>query len=637
MSKSLIPRYIKGFLKFYAFGVFVFSMLRAILFLINAGSSAQESVSTILQAFIIGFRFDTVVLAYLFLLPFTLASLNALVVRNWLSRFLTKFLIALLVPLAFIISIGDIPYYGHFSQRLSVAAFNWTESPDFVLGMVLQEPRYAAFLLVIVAVVFIYSLFYKRNIHWLTLSERPKRIPHYVIFIIMAGLIVLGGRGRLEQKSPIRVGTAFFSNNPFLNNLGLNANYSLMHSIDHNQQASFDSLNFMDAAEAVKYQQEQLQANPSGNYPLYRKLNNREQSNINVVLVLMEGMSAAKMTRHGNPKKLTPFLDSLSNEGIYFENAYSTGIHTFNGVYSTLTSFPSSFVHHPMKGVPLSLPSGLMRSFSDRDYSTAYVTTHDDQFDNIGGFLKANGCESITASKDYPSSAIKTTLGVPDGYMFQYSFEKLAEMSSDPNPFFCTYMTASDHGPYYIPDDFECRNEDEIDCIVEYADHSIRTFVETAKNQPWFDSTLFVFVADHGASISHIYEIPLAYTHIPILFYGPGVLDTAYTHKGMASQMDVFPTIMGLLDLEYQDFGMGYNLLKEKRQYSVFTADERLGVIDSSHILIRGVSRVPQLYNYRRQEKVPLNDSFPKKFEEMQLYANSIFQTYKECIRNVGK
>jgi glucan phosphoethanolaminetransferase (alkaline phosphatase superfamily) len=69
----------------------------------------------------------------------------------------------------------------------------------------------------------------------------------------------------------------------------------------------------------------------------------------NVVLIIMESMSAAKMKRHGSAEELTPFLDSLSNNSIYFENIYTTGKHTFNGIFSTLFSFPALYRQHSMK------------------------------------------------------------------------------------------------------------------------------------------------------------------------------------------------------------------------------------------------------------------------------------------------
>ena len=113
------------------------------------------------------------------------------------------------------------------------------------------------------------------------------------------------------------------------------------------------------------------------------------------------------------PKNLTPFLDSISHAGYYFENIYTAGIHTFNGVFSTLFSFPAIYRQNPMKESTMFRYNGIGNTLRKNGYSTTYFTTHDGQFDNIEGFLRANDFENIITLADYPSEKAKTTLGVP--------------------------------------------------------------------------------------------------------------------------------------------------------------------------------------------------------------------------------
>ena len=121
-------------------------------------------------------------------------------------------------------------------------------------------------------------------------------------------------------------------------------------------------------------------------------------------------MSAAKMSRNGNPNNLTPFMDSLAKNSLYFDNIYTTGKHTFNGIFSTLFSFPALYRQHPMKVI--NNYDGIASVLSEKGYSTTYVTTHDSQFDNAEGFLRANKFQNIINESNYPSSEVKTTLGV---------------------------------------------------------------------------------------------------------------------------------------------------------------------------------------------------------------------------------
>jgi phosphoglycerol transferase MdoB-like AlkP superfamily enzyme len=161
----------------------------------------------------------------------------------------------------------------------------------------------------------------------------------------------------------------------------------------------------------------------------------------------MESMSAAKMNRHGNPYGITPFLDSISTKGYYFENTYSAGIHTFNGIFSTLFSYPALFRQHPMKESAMYKYHGIASTLKKHNYSTIYFTTHDGQFDNGEGFLNGNDYDRVVELNDYPAEKAQTTLGVPDDYMFEYSIPVLDQLHSKGNPFMAAFMTASDHGP----------------------------------------------------------------------------------------------------------------------------------------------------------------------------------------------
>ena len=158
--------------------------------------------------------------------------------------------------------------------------------------------------------------------------------------------MLLGIRGRIAKKSPIRIGTAYFSDNSFLNKMGLNPVFTFMRSCIDLQDPKNKVLQLMDKTQAIQQVQNALsKASFIEGSPIAREINGQapQVSSPNIVLVIMESMSAAKMQRHGNQMNLTPFLDSLSHEGLYFEQIYTAGKHTFNGIFSTLFSFPALY------------------------------------------------------------------------------------------------------------------------------------------------------------------------------------------------------------------------------------------------------------------------------------------------------
>jgi phosphoglycerol transferase MdoB-like AlkP superfamily enzyme len=136
-------------------------------------------------------------------------------------------------------------------------------------------------------------------------------------------------------------------------------------------------------------------------------------------------------------------------------------------------------------------------------------------------------------------------------------------------------LTVSNHPPYIIPDWFKPQSEDEELQIVEYSDWCIRDFLAKARLQPWYDNTLFVIMADHGKIVGYVdSELPESYNHVPLLIFGPGV-EPRVTDE-LAAQIDVMPTVLGLMGVGYDFEGFGINLLTSHRDMVFYTADDQV-------------------------------------------------------------
>jgi phosphoglycerol transferase MdoB-like AlkP superfamily enzyme len=611
-----------------------------ILFFTEIGriESFSADFINILRAFLMGIRFDIVISSYILLLPFLVLSVMFILRKHYRWVYAALFYFVFVgFTFAFIICAADIPYFNQFFSRFSVGAFQWVDSPVFMIKMIFQEPRY--FIIIIPLIIFLF-IFYKilRRIFRINTENQPEinLILKIALSLVFSGLMFLGIRGRLQEKSPIKVGTAYFCDNAFLNQLGLNPVFTLMRSYFDNLDTRNQAVNFMSDETAIKNVRGYLGiTNPVDNYPIARQVvsDSTGEKKYNVVLVIMESMSAAKMTRHGNQKNLTPFLDSISNQGYYLENIYSAGIHTFNGVFSTLFSFPAIYLQNPMKESTMFKYNGIGNTLRKNGYSTTYFTTHDGQFDNIEGFLRANDFENIITLADYPSEKAHTTLGVPDDYMFEFSMPVLDKLHQEGKPFFAAFMTASDHGPYYLPDYFKPRNKEIKDQMVEYADWSLRKLVSMASEKDWFDNTIFVFIADHGSPINAVYSIPMDYHHLPLIIYAPGLLKPEL-FSCIGGQIDVFPTIMGVLNQSYINNTLGINLLKETRPYIFVNHEDRFGVIDNDYMLILNKNGDKALYRYRNKDMNDYKDEQSKLVSDMEEYTLSNLQVFQYLMQS---
>lgn len=623
-------------LKTYLLVLSIFFIFRLILFFteLDRIDSFSSSFGTLLQAFLMGIRFDAVISGYILILPFFILSILFISRKKPAIIFRILFWwVFVLFSVAFLVCSADIPYFNQFFSRFSVAAFQWVDSPAFVIKMIFQEPRYFLFIIPLVILVIIFYKILKKifkpgdgNISEVNLFTR------IIVSVLFFGIIFLGIRGRVQEKSPIKIGTAYFSDNAFLNQLGLNPVFTLMRSYFDSLDKRNETVSFMEDEKAIQNVRDYLGISVHiADYPVARQItpDSSGVKQYNVVLVIMESMSAAKMTRHGNQKNLTPFLDSISTRGYYFENIYTAGIHTFNGVFSTLFSFPAIYLQNPMKESTMFRYNGIGNVLRKNGYSTTYFTTHDGQFDNIEGFLRANDFENIITLADYPSEKVKTTLGVPDDYMFEFSMPVLDGLAEANKPFFVAFMTASDHGPYYLPDYYKPRNKEIKDQMVEYADWSLRKFITLASAKPWFENTIFVFVADHGSPINAVYDIPLDYHHTPLVFYAPEIIPEPQLFGCIGGQIDVFPTIMGILNQPYINNTLGIDLRRESRPYIFVNHEDKFGVMDHEFLLILKKEGEKALYKYREKDKNDYFHDFRDKAGDMENYALSNLQVFQ--------
>lgn len=620
-------------IKLYVISILVFSIFRFVLFVTEIDRVSEDGMSNILKAFIMGVRFDIVISGYLLLLPvIILLVLDILKIRNEATLKSIFIFIFTLFSISFLICAADIPYFNQFFSRFSVTAFEWMDSPAFVFKMIFQEPKYFLFILPALLLIFVYYKVLKKTLYKSKLSTWKLyiKIP---IYILILGIMVLGIRGKTTKKSPIRIGTAYFCDNSFLNQLGLNPVFTLMRSYIDSKDEKNKSVHLIDSetakANVIGYLNigQQKYASPIARNVVFDSI---PQNKPNVVVIIMESMSAAKMKRHGNNKNLTPFLDSLSNKSIYFENIYTAGKHTYSGIFSTIFSFPTIFRQHSMK--QMRKYNGMATTLKKHDYQTIYFSTHDGQFDNVEGFLIDNDFTRIVSQKDYPYDEVKTTLGVPDDYMFSFSIPILNELSENKKPFLAVFMTASDHGPYYIPKYYSPQANNIKDQIVQYADWSLKSFIEKSLKQSWFKNTIFVFIADHGAAIKADYDISLDYHHTPLIFYAPSIIDSTYTIGKIGGQIDVFPTIMGFLQLPYLNNSLGIDLLNEDRQYIMINDDDKVGVLDNDFLLIMNQVGKSKLYKYRKHDKNNYIEEYKEKANQMEIYIKSNLQIYQDMM-----
>jgi len=617
--------------KIYLFALAVFSIFRLILTINHYTEIRQNSgFSDILSLFTWGLRYDLLISGFILILPFIILVVYDFTRYKTLKHF-AFWWIFIFFSLSFLMSAGNIPYYNKFYQHITLKAFAWLDQPKVVLGMLVESPKFL--LIFIPASVFVY-LFYKflKRIFKINAPSKyiskTKKVFYYLLFLV---LIFFSLRGRINH-SPLRISDAYRHRNNILNELKLNPVFLLEKSIETYYKDRLHPLQLIPDSTAVKLTQKYLHIDkPFNKNPISRKINyDSLAQKKNVVLVLMESMGAWKMHYFGNTENRTPFLDSLFLKGLSFTNMYSNGIHTYAGIYGLNYGYPEIFDRHPFKGADTKHYYGLPQILKQNGYETAFFIPHNKDFDNLGRFLSQNGYRHIYFEKDYPKDSIRNIWGVDDHFLFNFALKKINKLAEKQSPFLATVLTISDHAPLYLPDWIKGQN----DAVraTRFADWSIQDFMKKAAKEPWYDNTVFIFVADHGEGHKRVYDIPLTYNHIPAIIYYNGI-EPKIINK-FAGQIDIFPTLMHLLQTGYVNTTFGIDQLNEQRPYALFNHDKKYGVIDSTYVLIFDRHKNLGLYKYRQKDPKNYLKVKPEIAQKMANYGKAQIQTTNYILKH---
>ena len=277
--------------------------------------------------------------------------------------------------------------------------------------------------------------------------------------------------------------------------------------------------------------------------------------------------------------------------------------------------------------------TGLPVTLKKNGYRTRFFCTHPKTFDNLDIFLERNGFDYITDQSDYPKEDIANAWGVGDDAMLQKAVTELDSMyaADTEAPFFATMLTITTHPPYILPANtrFKPKSTDPVKATYEYADWAISSFIDSCANKPWYEETIFVLVGDHGVNLSsYVNDVPLSYNHVPLIVHAPGLYPKGELRHGLASQTDIYPTVMGMLNLDYTQNTMGYDLLREKRPVAFFSQDYRLCAINEHFLFVARKSGSESLYEL--QQPVTSTDilgKYPRVASDMKAFACAHLKT----------
>lgn len=534
-------------------------------------------------AFWLGMRFDARVVASAMLALLALGALPFL--HAFDSRFGRKFwpvLLGLFSAALVVFYVCDYLHYRYLNQRLNATALGFLADAQISAAMVWQTYPVVRLLLGMAAAtaasVWVIGWLQRQAAAARPSPRKAVRVAWSTGAVLLCLFAIFGRAGQY----PLRWSDAFNLRNESSAHLALNP-----------LQAFFSSLSFRATGYELDKVREHLPrmnaylgttAGPHGEPSFERAIAPPAGGGPrpkNVVLVICESFSAYKSSMWGNALDTTPFFAELCRQGVFFDNCYTPHIGTARGVWATITGLPDVVLTETASRNPAMVDQRtIINDFTGHE--KLYFLGGSTSWANIRGLL-TNNIENLHLYEEgsYQSPRIDVW-GISDKNLF---LEAEAVLRRQTKPFFAIIQTADNHRPYTIPKEdlgefakmevaadklkaggFESLAEFN---AFRYTDFAFRKFFEAARQSPYFDDTLFVFIGDHGIAGNAGTMFPPAWTeqrltsyHVPLLFYAPKFLKPQRIHA-VASMVDVLPTIAGLAGISYHNTALGRDLLAQ--------------------------------------------------------------------------
>jgi phosphoglycerol transferase MdoB-like AlkP superfamily enzyme len=321
----------------------------------------------------------------------------------------------------------------------------------------------------------------------------------------------------------------------------------------------------------------------------------------NVILVTIESFNAdflkrfadqrgypdtvkpALIKQYGGSEGMTPFLDALIDQSLFFSRMYATGTRTVRGLEAITLSIPPTPGRSIVKR--LGHESGmhsLGQVFRDKGYDVRFIYGGRGYFDNMNAFFAGNGYGIIdqdNAEDFHHAIAFENAWGMSDGDLYDITLQQADRSHQQGKPFFFQLMTTSNHRPFTFPEGAIDWPQHNRESVIAYTSHAIGEFLRKAKSKPWFDDTIFVFIADHTSRAAGKASLQVRRYHIPMWIYAPRLIKPK-TIDTLSSQIDVAPTILALLNMDYESwfFGLDINTMQPEEERALIGNYQKLGL-----------------------------------------------------------
>lgn len=553
------------------FWILYFLAARSVFLLYHAKLTASLNGADIVNTFLYGFRMDLSFASYICIFPFLLFFIKTVSPRVSVQKTIKVYTYILIIVLSFI-TVADLELYNAWGFRMDATPLQYFKNPKEMGATVSSAP---VFILLLVFALFtvLFLFIYNRFFHFF--AKFP--VKHFYLLqpllsLILIAVLFIPIRGGI-QKIPMNISDVYFSSTPYANHAAINLPWNVMFSLlnSHNEKNPFD---YFTPEKAQALVEELYDTGPVHSPAIL------STERPNIIFIILESFTAKWVGHLNAAEGVTPGLDKIAADGLYFTNIYASGDRSEKGQIAVLSGYPNqaitSIIKMPNK--TRDLPA-INQPLEKIGYSSSFTYGGELEFANIKSFLLNAGFDKLTDKYSFPMSQRTTSWGVHDEYVFP---RFASELSHKKHPFFATLFTLSSHEPFDVP----LKHFTETDDVslyknsVYYTDSLLYDFISKSKSASWWPNTLIVITADHGHPWpgNDPNDRPSKF-HIPLVFTG-GALKTKGAIDALGSQTDIITTVLNQMNISPNRFQWGKDLLDSAaNQFAFYSFNNGFGYV----------------------------------------------------------
>ncbi|HPD94423.1 MAG TPA: LTA synthase family protein [Tenuifilaceae bacterium] len=610
----------------------LFSITRVLFYLFNQQLFSEVTFSSFMRMLAGGLWFDTSAIIYTNVVYFVLALLPfAFRYKNWYQQVL-KYLFIVTNSIVLGANCADFIYFRFTMRRTTTTVFSEFKHetnfgnliPKFIIDY------WYVFIIWILLIVILVVLYGKNRPAKLKQGFKNNIIPFFTrvaILLIFATFMVGGMRGGFRHSTrPITLSNAGqYVNEPLEAAIVLNTPFAIYRTIG---KQSLQKVSFFKTEQELNAEYTPLHIPDSTSIP-------KKQ---NVVIFILESFGREYIGAYNDNLKtqgyngFTPFLDSIIHQGLSYKYSFANGRKSIDAMPSILASIPMMVEPYFLTSYSGNKINSVASLLKAEGYYTAFFHGAPDGSMGFQAFANVAGFKDYFGMSEYPNSNdFDGMWGIWDEEFFQFFAQKLNTFKQ---PFCAAIFSVSSHHPFKVPERYEGKFPKgtlPIHHCIAYTDYSIKRFFETASKMPWYDSTLFVFTADHANQpYFPQYKTSLGAYAAPLVFYTPsGKLKGSVNQ--IAQQIDILPSVMGYLNYPKPFVAFGRNLFDGKSEpFAVSYTNNTYQLVMRDYLLLFDGKKSVGLYQFKT-DSLLLNNvqkEHPEEVKQMEQKIKAIIQQY---------